>query len=287
MDPHSAAAVSMVEALAVRPYVVAVPSYCRPDGVGKTLATLDQLGVDRGRVTVWVADEAEAEAYGERAAADWRVRVAAPGTARARAHIVTTYPTGTPIVWFDDDVTEIAARTPDGKLAPWTGTLDQLAALGFGLAEAGGARLWGINPTANGFYMKDEAVVGARFICGIMHGSYAGDPSYTGARSYRSSGEDYVTCIRSLYRHGATARIEWLAPRTTYFAPGGIQAELGGKDERQADNTEALRKIADDHPAYVRLVEKAGGVTSLRFRTTKARARIPRAILEEAAGVGA
>jgi len=268
-------------------YRVVVPSYQRAEACGAmTLTMLEQHDVDPDKVTVFVADDAEAETYRE-VLGDWRVVVAALGTGHARRFISEHYPPGTRLISFDDDVSEIQAKTPDDKLEPWTGTIDHLAALGFGLADAIDARLWGINPTANGLFLSHAATLGERFVCGIMHGSYAGDPATVGPdRSFRSSGEDYVTCLRSLDLYRNVARIEWLAPKTRYFAAGGIQGELGGKPERQADNTAALTEIAEQWPRRVRLVEKAGGVTSLRFRSTRVVAKVPRTPLEEAAGVG-
>lgn len=250
------------------PYVVAVPSYERADRIGgRTLATLDRLAVDRDRVTVFVADAAQAEQYEHALAGDWRVAVGCPGLDACRKFYANAhYPAGTRILNIDDDVDDIHAKA-DKKLERWGGTLDQLAAIGWEIAAAVGAQLWGLASAANAFYLHDEAVAGLRYVCGILFGSIAGDSaSHDMAAPAVSSGADFERSIRSYLVYGSVVRVDWLAPKTTYFGAGGMQAELGGKDERARDHAAALTAIAGRYPKYARVVMKANGVPNLRLK---------------------
>lgn len=258
-------------------YQVAIPSYMRPDECAyRTLATLDRLHVDHDRVTVFVADDHQADAYTEAVGDDWRIVVAKPGLAACRQwYSDEHYPPGTRILNMDDDVLDILARDPDTtKLAPWTGTVDLLATMGWTIADVTRVQLWGISAVENGFYMADEAVIGLRYICGIVHGTRAGDQLN---HSELSSGADFVRSIRQFRAHGVL-QLRWLTPHTVYFAPGGMQAELGGEAERAADHASRLRVIARTYPKDARLVTKATG-PNLRLRAVT-HLRIPRATIE-------
>ena len=165
------------------------------------------------------------------------------------------------------------------KLVPWGGTIDELARIGFVMAEAVGAHLWGTAAAANPFYMGDVAVAGLRYICGILHGTIAGDPMTNWPGPAVSSGADFERSLRCYRAHGAVVRIDWLCPKTTYFGPGGMQAELGGKAERSLDHARALRRIAAHHSGLARAVRKADGTVNLRL-SPKTIVRVPRESIE-------
>ncbi len=80
---------------------------------------------------------------------------------------------------------------------------------------------------ANGMFLKPTITVGLRYICGIFHGTFAGDPAMCGDdRPRQSSGEDFELTLRSFKRYKGVVRIDGYCPKTKYFAEGGIQAEL-------------------------------------------------------------
>ncbi len=265
-------------------YEVAVPSYRRDRAIAdRTLATLDRLKVDRDRVTVFVADEPERDAYDTALDGEWRVVVGRPGLYDCRRWYANEYyPTGTPVLHFDDDVDDLLDRGDGKKLVAWDGSIDQLAALGFGMTEGVGARVWGITAVANAFYMADEAVAGLRYICGIVHGTIAGDTVSNPDGPAVSSGADFARSLASYVAYGSVVRLGWVAPKTIYFAPGGMQAELGGKEARARDHASALRQIARRHPGLAKLVQKKSG-PNLRL-TPKTVLRVPRSSLERALG---
>lgn len=251
-------------------YRIAIPSYKRPEILKKaTLATLERYGVDPTRITIFVANEAEREAYEAVLGHSYAIVVGVIGKVHQQRFYHRWYPTGTPLLNLDDDLYNIRQKIGE-KLEDYTGTIDEIVKIGFQICEESGAKLWGINPVSNGFFMGDYAVIGLRYICGNVYGNYAGDPAIIGEdREYDgSSGDDYETTLRSWVQNGRVARIEWLCPVTKYFAGGGIDAELKsrGIEDRQIDHKIALENIATRYPMLATVYTKAGGVTNLRLR---------------------
>ena len=258
-------------------YQIAIPSYDRAEVCQtKTLATLREMGVDADRVTVFVADEAEKEIYDQQFRGDWRTVVAELGLYRARRFINAYYSEGTRLLSFDDDVQGFFEKQGT-KTQSYLGTVSDLATEGFSQCEAARAKLWGVYPVNNGFFMKDQTVVGLRFIIGAFFGSFAGDEVFLGKRPQQSSGEDSENTLRSFLLHGKVVRLEYLSLKTNMFAKGGMDTELRtyGIENRNDDNTRALLDIAQRYPDLTRIYRKAGGVTNIRLKNITL-AKIPR-----------
>ena len=252
-------------------YVVAIPSYRRPQICKEqTLAVLERLKVSKDKITVFVANEEEEAIYRSVIGDEYKIVVGVRGISSQRKFIHNYYPVGTRIISSDDDMAELY-ELGDGELIPTKMTLDEIAELGFKYAEQEGAKLWGINPVANGFFMKDVVTVGLRYICGNFYGNYAGDPAITGAdRTYaESSGDDYETTLRSFIQNGSVVRFEFICPKTKYFAAGGIDAELKtrGIADRQIDHADKLKNIVSRYPELASITTKAGGVTNIRLKS--------------------
>ena len=249
-------------------YQIAIPSYKRTQLLkDKTLATLKRYGVDNSKITVFVANEDEHKHYEQVIGKDYKIVVGVIGLSRQRKFIHGYYAAGTRILFLDDDVADIRQKKGEGLEACQL-SIDDIAAIGFGLCERHNAKLWGINAVANGFFLKDTATIGLKYICGIFFGCYAGDPVFVGPRNLHSSGEDFENTILSYKKYGAVVRIDWLCPLTKYFADGGIVAELADKgiNNRNLDHTRSLMDIAARHPDVASTYEKAGEVTNLRLR---------------------
>ena len=260
-------------------YVIAIPSYKRAELLKqKTLALLERYNIDKSRITIFVANDEELKDY-SRVVGDYNIVVAVKGLLLARQFYNRYYDEGTPILNLDDDIAELKQRTPDDKLENFTGSLDKLVETGFNICRENDARLWGVNPVSNGFFMKDCVTVGLRYICGNFHGSYAGDTVITGAdrANKESSGEDFETTLRSFVRYGAVVRIEYVCPTTKYFASGGIDAELKdcGIKDRQTDHKEKLYDIAARFPDLATITMKANDIVNIRLKSITYK-KIPR-----------
>ena len=254
-------------------YQIAVPSYKRPHILTtQTLQTLQNLGNNLSNVTVFTANPEETAIYKTATQAvglDVNVVTAVPGLTACRVWYNTEYyAKDTRILNLDDDIAKICQKSGEKNLADYDGTLDDLVRRGFEACEEYNAKLWGINAALNGLFMKNTTSVGLRYICGIFHGSYAGDEALCGGdREIQSSGEDFETTLRSFVRYGKVVRLDGYAPKTKYFANGGMVAELGGKAERDAHHREMLMKIAAEYPDLAKVYDKAGGVANIRLKT--------------------
>lgn len=258
-------------------YVIAIPSFQRTQILNSaTLPTLVNNGVDLDRVTVWTANETERVTYERELAYKVNVRVAAPGILAARQFYHKAYPAGTPILNLDDDIYSLQQKDGD-KLRQSDYNIDQVVDIGFAIAQKTNARIWGLNPVSNGWFMRDHITVGLRYICAIFYGSYAGDAEMVNDRvtNASGSGEDFELSIKSFIAHGATIRLEFLTPVTKYFAQGGIHAELAGHGiERAGDHLRQLQALESAYPDHCTLYTKAGGVANLRLKRVT-HARIP------------
>ena len=264
-------------------YQIAIPSYARAELLKhQTIAFLERSGVDPSRVTVFVANEDESDAYRYTLGHKYKIVIGRLGKVNQQRFYHNYYDKGTPLLNLDDDTVTLRQRTPDGKLEDFNGSIDELVETGFRICKEEGAKMWGINPVENGFFMSDVVTVGLRYICGNFYGNYAGDPAIVGTdRVYaESSGDDFETTLRSFIQNGSVVRFEYICPKTKYFAAGGIDAELKsrGIQNRQDDHSVALANIVSRYPELSSLTTKAGGVTNIRLKTLTYR-KIPKASL--------
>jgi hypothetical protein len=221
-------------------------------------------------MTIFVADKEDESVYSA-AIKGIKIVIGEKGLINQRRFYNGYYKKGQPIVNADDDLYDLKYVNASGKLKQYEGSIAEVAEYAFGIAESCGAKLWGISAVENGFYMERRTSSGLRYICGIFHGSYAGDPVMSGNdRPLVSSGEDFETTLRSFKRYGVVVRLDWLCPKTKYFAPGGMQAELGGSSElRNIEHEKELKEIANRHAGLCSTYVKSGNVTNLRLKTMK------------------
>jgi len=248
-------------------YQIAIPSYARANLLrDKTLAFLENQNVNPEIVTIFVANEAERERYAEVLDSKWQIVVGVINKLEQQKFYHSYYPKNTALLNIDDDVAGLKQRTPEGKLEDFTGTIDALCEQMFGLCQSTGARLWGINPVENGFFLSDFITVGLRFVCGTFYGNYAGDVAIT-KRDKQSSCEDFETTLRSFIENGSILRVEYLCPKTKYWADGGMDASLKdtGYDVRSISQEQILHEIVVKYPELVKLTSNKGGLM-LRFK---------------------
>jgi hypothetical protein len=247
----------------------AVPSYRRSHGCKeRTVKTLRRLGVADEQITIFVADEQDLDEYCSKIKGI-SVVLGEKGLINQRRFYNRYYKKGEEIVNVDDDLYDLKCVNSGGKLESYQGSMNDVARYAFDSCSSYGAKLWGIAAYENGFYMKRCTTAGLRYVCGILHGSYAGDSTMLGDdRPLVSSGEDFETTLRSFKKYGVVIRLDWLCPKTKYFAPGGMQAELGGSDElRQIEHSKELKNIADRHAGLASCYTKSNGVVNIRLKT--------------------
>jgi hypothetical protein len=260
-------------------YKIVIPSYQRPEGLVKmTLSTLIRYGAPLKEVYVCVADEDEKSIYEaelDKAGINVNLVVGVKGLCPQRVFMDAYFPKGTPLICIDDDLSDILQKA-DTKFHPMDYTFDEMVSLGFKLCEGNGAKLWGLYPVANGMFMKDWAVVGLRFIYGVFCGTYAGYQCIgEGEEEIGGTAEDWERTLRSYVRNGKVVRIEWLAVKSKMYAKGGIQAFMGGKEKRLAENHLRIQTVADRFPELCSTYTKAGDILNIRLKNI-VECKIPR-----------
>lgn len=251
-------------------YEIAIASYKRERVLREaTLDTLIRNDIDLDRVTVWCADEEQVEAYRLELGDVVQIKPAVIGAFQAKRFYHRQYAEGTPLVGLDDDVYDVQQKNGD-HLQPMQQSLNTIIEDGFRLCEKTGARLWGMNPVSNGWYLRDEVTVGLRYIIGAFHGTYAGNDAVLGQRAtegLHSGADDHETTCRSFLRYGAVIRFEHITPITKYFAPGGIQSRVDDLGlDRKETHAEALSLVAHAYPDIASFYWKANSVPNLRLK---------------------
>jgi hypothetical protein len=249
-------------------YSIAIPSYQRAEICRQqTLATLDRMKVDRDAIHIFVANEEQAELYKATLGGSHRIIVGVRGISSQRKFYHNWFPEGEPILSLDDDISEVLERTED-KLVPTRYTINDIAEAGFNHCAKERTRLWGINPTMNNFFLSDVISVGLRYICANFMGSYGGDWVFTDeARRMTPTGEDHHSSLRAFTRYGSVVRLEYLCPKTKYFAKGGIDACVTENGlTRKERHGQELMWVQSQYPHLATVTKKAGGVINLRFK---------------------
>lgn len=259
-------------------FVVAVPSYARA-GICKdqTLELLKKLKVPKQDIYIFVADEEQEQIYRVVTMNEYNIVVGVPGISAQRRFYLNYFPKDTRVLSLDDDISELLQKDGD-KLVPFDGDFSTFVESAFDLCEKEGARLWGINPVMNAFYMGDETVVGLRFICANFMGTYAGDWVHCDPeRRMTSSGEDHHSTLRAFIRHGAVVRFDYLCPKTKYWAQGGIDAMVKHTEgiDRATRHSEELHWVESRYPDLAKVKLKNGLAVSMRLKPITHR-RIPR-----------
>ena len=251
-------------------YQIAIPSYKRPEGLIKgTLGTLIRFGAPMDRVHVFVADEEELASYQaalDAAGITVNLVVGVRGLCPQRRLIDAHFEKGTPLICIDDDLYDISQKV-ENKFKPMELSFDDMVAMGFRLAEENDVKLWGLYPVQNGMFMKDWAVIGLRFIYGVFCGTYAGYQCIDDdSDPLDGTAEDWERTLRSYTKYGKVLRIEWLSVKSRMYAAGGIQADMGGKDKRLADNHRRIQAVADRFPEVCSTYTKAGDILNIRLK---------------------
>jgi hypothetical protein len=253
-------------------YSVAIPSYRRADVLERqTLAVLKRLGVPNDKIFIFVANQEEFDTYDALFGKDYKIVIGVRGISSQRKFyhnwFAEQFGVGHKIVSIDDDMAELY-ELGDKKLIPTLYTLDDIVNLGYTYCDKYGAKMWGINPTMNHFFLKNHISVGLRYVCANFMGTYAGDWIFTDPnRRMTPTGEDHHSTLRGFVRYGAVVRLEFLCPKTKYFATGGIDACVTEDGSKRADrHAEELRVVQSMYPDISSIQIKAGGVVNLRLK---------------------
>jgi hypothetical protein len=250
--------------------VYAIPSRSRADTLArKTLPLLDRLGIDRGRVNVFVADD-ERAAYRE-AVGRCNLLPGRTGMAAQRDAILDYFQPGIRVVHLDDDMRDLVVRRSEKTVEPveadeW----EEIVDLAYRSLSATGGRLWGLYPVPNPYFMRPRIRTDLTYIGGGLFGTIADPSPDSPLRVDLEDKEDFLRSLKCYAADGTVTRVEYVSWRTEgYAGAGGMQADGGRTDERiERSAREVARRFPD--LASLNLTKKSGRA-ELRLRDRRPR----------------
>jgi hypothetical protein len=229
------------------PYEIAIPSYKRAETLrDKTLTILKAYKIPTDKITVFVADKEQEHLYRSTLVPGTygKLVVGIRGMGAIRNFISEYYPVGTRIVNIDDDIKGFLEydEAKPRKEKPLR-NLMAVIKCGFDACEKAKARLWGVYPVANGFFMKPKISTDLRYIIGSFWGCInAGKEVHITL----DDKEDYQRSILYYKADGAVVRLNMIAPISSYYKePGGMQEE---RTKKRVE--ESARWIVKTYPEF-------------------------------------
>lgn len=245
-------------------YAVAIPSYQRRTTLAsKTLPRLRRGGIDPRLITVFVADEREAQQYRQALLPQTygQLVIGAPGMGGARNAINRYYPDGTLLLQIDDDIADICELGPAGRSLVPVMDLHALFVRGFTQMLQAGATLWGVYPVDNPFFMRKECTTDLKYIVGALFGVLNEHAPH--CQVTLDDKEDFQRTLLHYLHTGTVVRLGDITLKTRYYKePGGMQVT------RTEDRiTASAHYLAQAFPDLCTVNNsKANGLTELRLR---------------------
>jgi len=230
------------------PYEVAIPSYKRPETLrDKTLLVLKHYRIPYQKITVFVANKDEEKIYKDTLAPGTygKIVVGVKGMGAIRNFITDYYPIGTQIVNIDDDIKGFLEydESKPRKEKPLRSLLAVIKT-GFDECKKAHAKLWGVYPVANGFFMKPKVSTDLRYIIGSFWGCI--NPGLKHAKVTLDDKEDYQRSILYYMEDDAIVRLNMVSPVSSYYKEAG-----GMQEERTKERVEeSARWIVKTYPDF-------------------------------------
>jgi hypothetical protein len=247
-------------------YSIAIPSYKRPETIKKkTLKVLKDHNIDPNRVTIFVANAEELQAYTNSLLGTpyQKIVVGVPTIGAQRNFIERYYPEGTRLMMFDDDVEEVQRKISEQKLGPIDNLEEEIIFKGFEECEKVGAKTFGIYAASNAYFMKDRVYTKLCYVIASMFGVIV-EHSDDLVR-VTNHGEDYEYSIRQYIRNGAVVRFDNYTVKSNYYKEDGGLQTIRTKEYVY----DSIKKIADMYPDYCTMyIRESTGNAELRLKDT-------------------
>ena len=230
-------------------YIVAVPSYRRPDLFGKkTLRFLRASGAPNP--IVYVADDQDLVSY-RNLYPDLDIRLGVKGLCAVRDFIQNEQPLGKKIVFLDDDIEDLycldfgSEKPKKHKIR----NFPEFVKLAFSCAEAAGTTMWGVYPTDHTLGLKPQIRRNLCYCVGACYGVVNSRLSVS-----LEYAEDFERSVRYWVKEGRLCRLEFIGVSTRYYKnDGGLQ-----ENRNELLNTECKNRLADEFPTLCKVVRKRG-----------------------------
>jgi len=222
-----------------------------------TLEFLTRQGIPVERVSLFVADGAEAQSYrralSESAWADVRIVTSVLGNKNNRNFIFRHFPAGTYVISVDDDVERIAWKFRDGitnhvlrSLPP--GGFEKIIFDAYERMQEKDAFLWGLNTSQNPRHMRGWGMsVMNGLVNGYLNGFICRPQCPELLRTLTDATEDSEFAVRHYAKDGVVLRYRMYAGITSpYLNRGGLQTKFEKEGEQiTSQERSAARKIEE------------------------------------------
>lgn len=248
-------------------YQIAIPSYKRPETIKKkTLRVLESYNIDPSRITIFVADEEEYDAYLESLSNDpyankSKIVIGVHTIGAQRNFIEKYYPEGTKLVMFDDDVEEVQKKISEQKLGRLEDLEKDFIIKGFEECEKIGAKTFGIYAASNAYFMKERVYTKLCYVIASMFGVIVEHDPFL--ERVTNHGEDYEYSIRQYVKNGAVVRFDYLTVKSNYYKEDGGLQTIRTKEYVH----ESIKKIAEMFPDLCTMyIRETTGMAELRLK---------------------
>jgi hypothetical protein len=249
------------------PYIVAIPSYDRPEAiVQKSLKTLSDGGVPNKLVNIFVANKSEEKRYKTTVPSHLygKIVVGKIGITEQRKYIIKYYPENQSIVSIDDDVEGLFRKVSDKELKKIT-DVHKFFTDAFQTLKKENLYIWGIYPVHNPFFMKNKTTTDLKFIIGTLYGFINRKTNEIQPSSEIKEKEDYEQSIKYFMKDGGVVRFNDVTIKAKKHAPGG----LGVTEGRLEANRLAAEYLEKNYPGYVSVFRRENGMCEVRMSRIK------------------
>jgi hypothetical protein len=224
-------------------YVIAIPSYNRPDGLrDKTLTMLRENNIPKNKIYVFLHNQEQADLYKKVIPSDLYGHIVVTnlnkGIVGQRNFITDYFKENQHILSLDDDVENILKLKGDKLVKSYE--LENIIHKGFELCKQHNYTLWGLYPVANAFYMKNpkEYTTDLRFIIGAFYG-------FINKKRYSDLPikHDYDLSIQAYLNDSGLIRFNHITFKTKYYNnKGGIGSNYIERLDKLKKDTDSLIK---------------------------------------------
>lgn len=255
-------------------YIIAIPSYKRAEVCrDKTLEMLHKNHIPSNKIFIYVANKEEYEEYKKVIDNSKynKLIVGIKGLVPQRQFIMSQWPEGKHIVFFDDDVAKI-----DLTISPmFRGkSLNNFLISAFEECKKQHSYIWGVYPVFNPFFRKgrEEISTCLNYIVGAFYG-VINRPKLKAIQltltKENGQKEDVERTIKYFIYDGIVIRFNRISFETRYYNPNG--SGLGTFKDRLKPMLEASQKLLKSYPEYGSISTKKTGMAEFRLRKIPAR----------------
>ena len=237
---------------------IAIPSYDRAYIIKeKTLKLLERFNVPKSMIRIFLKDEEELEKYIDVLGNDYTFVLTGQGNIQNTRNFLRKYYQNSSldgVLFIDDD---IDGFTELGK--PLSQPFLDIIQYFFKETRNRGFRYFGVNPSFNPFYWKDQVKTHLKYILGGFAGLLI-DNTKDLIQCDIGHYEDYQFTIEHFIRDGGIVCFEKYGIHTKRIqASGGITGSLGGEAQRDIERDLNADFLENKYPGMIKKIIKDYG----------------------------